>query len=207
MSKSLIRQANNNTERQETYRYLTGRYKMSIKAGFYFEALMIVYAMQEDRLKSLLYYAGTFENRSTLSPSRKTYKDLRFLLKNRYGDNEKLVLTTITGKIKLLDALLFWSESAVEEEASYSDYLVLVKRIFECVDIEDLRKNIEGLQEWLKYRNEIIHASMNKNITELYDALGDKVEIGMEYARTLDAYVKIIKKDNSVRKKLGMLQE
>ena len=207
MSKSLIRQANNNTERQETYRYLIGRYKMSIKAGFYFEALMIVYAMQEDRLKSLLYYAGTFENRSTLSPSRKTYKDLRFLLKNRYGDNEKLVLTTITGKIKLLDALLFWSESAVEEEASYSDYLVLVKRIFECVDIEDLRKNIEGLQEWLKYRNEIIHASMNKNITELYDALGDKVEIGMEYARTLDAYVKIIKKDNSVRKKLGMLQE
>ena len=207
MPKCQIRQANTNMERQETYKYLIARYRRSVKEGFYFEALMIAYAMQEDRLKSLLYYAGTFDNRNTIKVSKKTEKDLRFLLRKRYGEKERLVLTTITGKIKLLESLLFWSETAIETECECNEYLISVKRLFESVDIAALKEILDNLQKWLEYRNEVIHASMNKNITGLYDNIENKVEQGMEYARELDIHVKAIKKDNSVRKKLGMPNE
>jgi hypothetical protein len=58
MSEKLIRQANNNNERQETYQYQLGRYKLAMKNEFYFEGLIIVYAMLEDRMRSFLYYCG-----------------------------------------------------------------------------------------------------------------------------------------------------
>jgi hypothetical protein len=204
MSEILIKQANNNNERQETYRYLIGRYKMSVKTGFYFEALMIVYAMQEDRLKSVLFYSGVFENRNKVKLSKKTKDGLQFILQNKYGASERFSLTTITGKIKLLESLLYWTESANEEDEQYSEYLVSVKHLFESIDIDALRETLEKLKEWLQYRNEIMHAAMNKNITELYEGMEEKVELGMEYARELDANVKILKKENCVRKKLNM---
>ncbi|WP_196229406.1 hypothetical protein [Butyrivibrio fibrisolvens] len=45
---------------------------------------------------------------------------------------------------------------------------------------------------------------MNKNLEALYEGIDEKIEIGMQLARNLDSYIKVIKKDNSVRKNLKM---
>ena len=47
-----------NTEKQEAYRKQLGRYRRALNNEFYFEAMLIVYAMIEDRLRSFLYYIG-----------------------------------------------------------------------------------------------------------------------------------------------------
>lgn len=73
------------------------------------------------------------------------------------------------------------------------------------LDIDEVTEVFAGLRKWLDYRNEVMHAAMNKNIYSLYDGLREKVEEGMEYARALDAYIRILKKDNSVRKQLKMV--
>ena len=57
---------------------------------------------------------------------------------------------------------------------------------------------------WLAYRNEVIHASMNKNVTALYENLQENVENGMECARFIDNQVKVLKKRGKVRKQLGL---
>jgi hypothetical protein len=81
---------------------------------------------------------------------------------------------------------------------------VLLKSLLERIDIGGMLDVLKSLEPWLDYRNEIIHASMNKNIDSLYEQLGAKVEEGMEYARFIDEQVRILKRDNRVRKKMNM---
>jgi hypothetical protein len=49
-----------------------------------------------------------------------------------------------------------------------------------------------------------MHAAMNKNVVALYQNLPEKVEQGMEYARYIDSQVKILKKNNKIRKALNL---
>ena len=61
MGERLIKPVQNNKEKQETYRYHLGRYNCAMRNGFFFEALIIVYALLEDRLIAFLYYCGIFQ--------------------------------------------------------------------------------------------------------------------------------------------------
>ena len=56
MNERQIKQVEDNKEKQQTYSKQLGRYKLAIRNEFYFEAMLIVYAMLEDRLLSFLYY-------------------------------------------------------------------------------------------------------------------------------------------------------
>lgn len=47
-----IASVDNNYDKQMTYREQLGKYKVAMEHAFYFEALLIVYAMMEDRLRS-----------------------------------------------------------------------------------------------------------------------------------------------------------
>ncbi|WP_155242793.1 hypothetical protein [Butyrivibrio fibrisolvens] len=200
----MINQVKNNNDKRETYAYLLGKYKKALREQFYFEALMIVYAMQEDRLRSMLYYLGTFDNRNTIMVSGKVKGDLKKLLKDRYGENAKLSMTTITGKMRLIQAVISWSEHANENDNEYSIYLKTLKRLMESVDVDCVTGTLNEIEQWLHFRNEVIHASMNKNLEALFEGIDERIELGMRLARDLDGYIKEIKKDNSVRKKLKM---
>ncbi|WP_022757013.1 hypothetical protein [Butyrivibrio fibrisolvens] len=204
MSQPMINQVKNNNDKRETYAYLLGKYKKALREQFYFEALMIVYAMQEDRLRSMLYYLGTFDNRNTIMVSGKVKGDLKKLLKDRYGENAKLSMTTITGKMRLIQAVISWSEHANENDNEYSIYLKTLKRLMESVDVDCVTGTLNEIEQWLHFRNEVIHASMNKNLEALFEGIDERIELGMRLARDLDGYIKEIKKDNSVRKKLKM---
>ena len=45
-------------EKYQVYRYSMARYAKAMKEGFFFEAILIDYAMIEDRLRSFLWHAG-----------------------------------------------------------------------------------------------------------------------------------------------------
>ena len=204
MSKVIISRVKNNNDKRETYAYLLGKYKKALREKFYFEALMIVYAMQEDRLRSMLYYMGTFDDRNTLGVSSKTKNDLKLILQEKHGENAKFSLTTITGKMKLISAVISWVILANENDNNYSIYLKNLKKLMESVDIDGIADTLDEIEHWIKFRNEVIHASMNKNLEALYEGIDIRIENGMKLARDLDNFIKVIKKDNSVRKELKM---
>ena len=58
MSGRLIDPVNDNKDKENTYRTNLRRYNKAMKEGFYFEAMLIDYAMMEDRLRSFLYHIG-----------------------------------------------------------------------------------------------------------------------------------------------------
>ena len=50
-------------EKCETYRAAMARLKGALQQGFYFEAMLIEYALLEDRLRLFVYHAGLLQNR------------------------------------------------------------------------------------------------------------------------------------------------
>lgn len=203
MANTIIKQASNNKERQQTYAYQMGRYKRAVSGGFYFEALMIVYSLLEDRLKAMLYYCGIFPNRNTLTVTKKTKSEIKDIM-IRYENSDQFRLKTIRGKMTLLRAFLKFGNQVSESEISDNEFLLSLEELLLGVDIGGLLDTLEDMSAWLDYRNEIIHSSMNKNIESLYDDLDVQVEKGMEYARYIDSQVKLMKKSNRVRKKLKL---
>ena len=70
-----------NMDKCYTYAQHKGRYSQAMKYEFYFEALMIDYALMEDRLKSFLYHAGVLQLRTSFKidcskPNKKVLKQI-----------------------------------------------------------------------------------------------------------------------------------
>ena len=198
-----IKPVENNKEKQQTYAKQLGKYKLAVRNEFYFEAMMIVYAMLEDRLLSFLYYTGARDDRNTIKVSRTTSAYIKAIMAEGKKDKDKIIfkMGTITGKMKIINAMLLWAEKC---EHVNEEYPLLLKSLLESIDIGGMKDTMKALGSWLDYRNEIIHASMNKNIENMYEQLGEKVIEGMEYARFIDEQVRVMKKDNRVRKKMKM---
>lgn len=200
----VIEHVHDNKDKQATYTYQIGRYRKALKEEFYLEAMMIVYSMMEDRLRALLFYAGVFDDRNSLKVSNKTKSDLKSILSSKYGEGKQFSLTTIKGKMELIYSIMEWVGAANTSENEYDQYQMALKSLMESTDLEQLKDVLDQISQWVKYRNDIMHASMNKNIDAMYSGMREKVEMGMEYARILDAHVKDLKKCNIVRKKMKM---
>ena len=205
MAKRQIKQAANNAERQQTYTYQLNKYKKAMKEGIYFEALMIVYSMLEDRLKSFLYYSGVLDTRNgKIVPANKNKTELKYILLQKYGEREKFCLSKIIGKIRLIRAIVEWSSLVELNVENASAYMICLKSAMEDIDMGGVLSVLDELEPWLQYRNEAMHAAMNKNVNALYENLPDKVAQGMAYARYIDSQVKILKKSNKVRRAMKM---
>ena len=203
MSERKIKPVENNILKQRTYAKLLGRYKLAVRNEFYFEAMIIIYAMLEDRLQSILYHTGVIGNKSKMSTHKKTKGYLQNMVAAYQGDDQKssLGMKNITGKLTIIKAMLKW---VTECENVEEKYLLLLKSALETIDIGAMIETIECLEGWLKYRNEVIHASMNKDIDCLFSDLPERVEEGMRYARIIDNQAKILKKNSKVRKKMNL---
>ena len=206
MTERLIKQAGNNKERQETYRYQMGRYKTAIRNEFYFEALIIVYALLEDRLKAFLYYCGFITNRNELKICKKIKQEVNVIMKGEMPDARSL--RSIQNKISCVRNILEWSEAVYTKDIAENEYYICLKSQIECIDVGGMLDVLADLSRektgWLAYRNEVIHASMNKNVHALYENLSEQVEKGMECARFIDNQVKILKNKAKVRKVLKL---
>ncbi len=56
----------------------------------------------------------------------------------------------------------------------------------------------------MRYRNEVIHGLLNKNVDSLQSGLSEKCAEGMKYARYLDGQIKSLKKGNVIRRSLKL---
>lgn len=207
MSVKLIKEVENKKEKENTYRNQLGRYKFAMRQGFYFEAMMIVYSLLEDRMISFLYYCGIFKSRNSLKLNNKIRQEVTKIV---YKDKvpKKIIFRNITTKLLFSKEIVLWSQNITGDEIKDSKYLMALKNQIEDVDADGLIAVIDSLENqengWLKYRNEIIHASMNKNLDSLYEKIEKQTIEGMEYARFIDSQVKVIKKNNKVRKALKL---
>ena len=192
-----------NTEKQEAYRKQLGRYRRALNNEFYFEAMLIVYAMIEDRLRSFLYYIGAL--RKADDPKLNVKQTKAILRRLYFGSDEdafgqKMDLGQISTKEKLIRNTLTW---ALEYEGIPEEtYLAVLKSEYEGLDIGGLLTTLDQIDVWREYRNEIIHGLLNKNVASVDAELKSKVETGMEYTRFIDSQVKALKKKNAIRNKM-----
>lgn len=207
MDERKIGAVTNNMDKCYTYAQHKGRYSQAMKYEFYFEALMIDYALMEDRLKSFLYHAGILQSRTSYKID--CCKSNKVLLKQVYcnyinrPDANLPNIQNISGKINIIRAILEWV-SYTEQNPDDNRYLRALKNQCESVDIGDMLDTLKMIEAWCKYRNEVVHALMNKNVDSLSSELCDKAIEGMQLANRLDTYVRDMKKGNKVRKSAKM---
>ena len=63
---------------------------------------------------------------------------------------------------------------------------------------------LNRISEWCEYRNEVVHAVLNKNLNSLYSELRDRVEDGMALGRIIDKQISAMKRRDNVRKALKL---
>ena len=204
MSERRIAPVADNWEKQLTYQDQMQRYRKAMNEGFYFEALLIDYAMLEDRLRSMLYHAAFFANRDKAGCWKKTKPYFQSFVKQYKNEkeNDTLGVTNISGKIKVIRSMLRWVSKA--DATSVKDrYLLRLKNQCESMDIGAMLETLDAVQEWCGYRNEIVHALLNKNTVSVYAELEAQAENGMKYARLIDSQERILKKGNVIRRSIN----
>lgn len=208
MSERKIAPVKDNFDKQRTYAKQKWRYGLAMKYGFCLEAIMIDYALLEDRLRSAIYHMGFLPNRKSTGILKKSRPVLRDIV-NTYKlekENDQLGIKNISGKIKIVRSVLLWASNT---EGGYQDnkHLSLLKSRCEELDIDAFLCTINDIENWCDYRNEIVHALMNKNLESIESELREKAEEGMRLANFLDAQVKIIKSRNKIRKGINLVIE
>lgn len=201
-------------EKYETYRAEMARLKGALQQGFYFEAMLIEYALLEDRLRSFVYHAGLLQNRkaSHLLPGknavRKDFNRIAQRVKTwkledgketgNASNFERLSVNKISDKIFIVRTIVLWS-SELESLPDESRYLQALRGQCESLDAAALLETLDAIDTWRMYRNEVIHSLMNKRMESVQQKLSEQVEQGVQLARQLDAQVTILKKNNRIR--------
>ena len=201
----MIKPVIDNADKQRTYREHKVRYKKAMENEFYFEALLIDYALLEDRLRSMIYHMGFLRDRSCFKIwNKKTdfLKDVVSIYKEK-DESYQLGISSISGKIKIVRCVLKWA-AYTDGDYHNDKHLLSLKNKCEGLDIDGLLIAFEKLNEWRDYRNEVIHALMNKNIDSLSAELRQRAEEGMCIATFLDNQEKLLKRGNTIRKSAGL---
>ena len=205
MSTRLIEPVKDNRDKQHTYAENIRRYNRALKQGFYFEAILIDYALMEDRLRSFIYYIGGLKSKNSYKIGKGIVRERLAEIVDRYkleSENSNLGITNISSRIKIIRSTLVWAASI--EKTPEDKYLKTLKSQYEGqLDIGGLLEMLESIESWCKYRNELIHALMNKNINSVDEAVESQAVMGMELARYLDGQVKALKKGNWIRRSVN----
>ena len=206
MGKRLIQPVSDNKDKQKTYAENMAKYKRAMAGEFYFEAMLIDYAMLEDRLRSFLYHIGLLKSRDSYKADNAVViSKLRPIIAEYKGKDESgsVGIANISGKMKIVRCTLLWVANT--EGTSGDPYLTTLKGQYEgTLDIEDVLDKLKEIVKWCAYRNEVIHALLNKNTGSLMQDLPQQARLGMELARFVDDQVKRLKKGNVIRRKLKL---
>ena len=142
----------------------------------------------------------------SVTKSKKIRPYLNYLNQRYNGTDKTFATSKMHGKISLIEAILDWCINEVED-ATDSMYLKVLKYQCESLDLGLIKECLAEIKKWTDYRNEVIHAALNKNIDSLYNEIGEKACRGMGLARIIDGQVRILKKGNKIRRKLKLGNE
>lgn len=153
-----LEHVNSNQKKYVAYRTHLLRYKRAMKEAFYFEAIMIDYAMIEDRTTAFLYYMGLIADRRSKKIRKRSYDWIMRVVEKYKKENEKqtIGIRSLEGKLKIIRCVLQWA-SQEENETSGDHYLQVLKAQIESIDIGLLLETLEGIEEWKGYRNKVVH--------------------------------------------------
>lgn len=206
MVKRYIQPVTDNYDKKKTYQENFKKCELAIKNEFYFEAMLIIYAVIEDRLRSWIYYIGGLKTKSSYKLDfDKWKKEIKPLFKKSNSDKFRFPnINNISGKQQIIEATLNWAKKDYPD-SNKSKYLTALKKCYQDkLDHVEISEQLVVLEKWCAYRNEIIHALMNKNLDSLKSELAEKVSQGLDLARYFDKIVKRIKSVKRMRKILGL---
>ena len=197
----LIDPVADNMDKRDAFATWLGQHKLAMTKGFFLEAVMIDYALLEERLLQMLWQMGftdgtwtTKEKEVTLLPEQIDFlKNVVKLYKQTdAGEDNGISIGQITNKAKLVRCVAEW---VINVEGGYQDdpFLRDLKHRCESLDIQYLLDTLEQIRQWSGYRNELTHALFNKNAETVKALLKDHAEAGLKYARTLDSQIKTLK--------------
>lgn len=194
----------NAVEKGETYAENMRRHDRAVREGFYFEALLIEYAMIEDRLRSFLYHSGMLLERNDSKGFRRTKSQILMMLRQLDARKTNTSIISISAKEDVVRAMLGWyaSQDAATGDDKYLN--ALWNQIDTRLDAMQVCATLDALDAWREYRNEVIHALMHKNIDAVEADMPAMCDQGMALVRDMDKYVKQIKYRNCVRRSIRL---
>lgn len=174
-------------EKYNTYRNIIEKYNKAIENGFYFEAIFIGYALIDDRLKSFIYHLNLIDvYRGRKSNNLQLDNELKIILKY---DKDSINIRNISTKIFIIKKILAHLKNN-EKRYSYED---MFKQL-DNLNINEVLKKLKEIQNWSEYRNELVHALMNKDNETLNKIVIEKAKLVESYFRYIDKQVTILKK-------------
>ena len=188
-------------EKYQVYRYSMARYAKAMKEGFFFEAILIDYAMIEDRLRSFLWHAGAFERweDKTKFCKKAASRELKTLIEENWPGRPKCIsLEKISHKIGCVRAVTVWASESIRSPDE-SVFLRALRSQCEGLDAAALLTVLTELESWIKARNEIIHSLLNKRSEDLECQIEELAREGNDIGRAIDRQVAILKKGERVR--------
>lgn len=205
-----ITPVSDNYEKQQTYKELINKYNKAIQYEFYYEAILIDYALMEDRLRSCIYYLGLLTDRNAIKISKNKAKKTIKLWMERCFPEEKseFRISSISGKRKIVITALLHFQSGVmlSEDNTYEG------TVYKCLkrkndNITEAIEYFHKCEEWCDYRNEIIHCLFNKQSPEVQEKLEQLATDGMKIARYFDKICSWFKWRSIIRKFLKLKTE
>lgn len=182
MKKPLIKRVDDNSSKGKTYSALIFKYKEAIESGYYGEAELIVYALLEDRLRSFIYYSNLLDHWNS----------------NKINNNAEIIcggsfdIKNISSKITVIGKAL---KVCSKKNEVLNPFEKDLKKSYTAVfKVGELKKKLDKIGKWIKFRNEVIHAMFNKDLEDLRQSYKCHVEEGMTLARYIDGQVKNLKK-------------
>ena len=132
MSNRKIAPVSDNNDKFLTYTELTRKYNIAMENDFYFEAMFIVYAIMEDRLRSYLYYLGCMKSKNSHKFDNSDVQSIiETLARNHLPKKERdnLDISGISGKRNVIAATLKWAMAGYQ--GCDGEYLAAVNAIYE----------------------------------------------------------------------------
>lgn len=179
---TIIKPVEDNYDKQNTYVVLNDKLTKAKEEGYYYEAMFIVYAMIEDRLSSILYYAKATiqsEKKVIFNPETEDIMKQIFYQEIKPKHHFNFNFNKISHKRQMLEALIKWSLRVTTESKLHED----IKKILK--DTENYLLTLTELDEWCDYRNQLIHDIFNKNMQSVNDEINKQIDKGYKVAREL----------------------
>lgn len=177
-----------NLEKGEMYKKTIQRYNAAYKNGFYFECILLVYSLLEDRFTDFFVKTEfATKNNGTVEFKRNRKSDLSEL-----GiSGNRCSLDKLCNKINMVKALIEKSSESIQFKSLYLQAAlnVIRRNNFQNVLTDSFFADVDA---WRIKRNGIIHGLLNKK-KDIFDSLDVFVDNGFTLFRTFDRCVNKLK--------------